>query len=103
MHIRDYGIQAASDEVVIARSAAERRVLVSADTDFGTLLEIREEREPSIILFRRDSSRRPDQQLSLLLANLPALEEALERGCAAVLEGTRIRLRSLPISATDDV
>jgi hypothetical protein len=52
---------------------------------------------PSVILFWRQRDRRPVRQAELLLANLSALTEALTRGCVAVIEDTRIRIRDLPI------
>ena len=101
VHVRDRDLQAAEDPEVFACAVLEERVLVSADTDFGTLLALREEREPSVILFRGAISRRPLSQIGLLLANLPQLEENLSDGAIAVIEAARVRVRSLPIQGDD--
>lgn len=49
VHVGEYGLHDASDAKILARALAEARIVVSADTDFGTLLALQEASAPSFI------------------------------------------------------
>lgn len=71
VHVRDVGLGPADDTVIFARARAEGRVLVSADTDFSTILAVGNLAEPSLILFRRRTGRRPAVQLAPIFPQSP--------------------------------
>jgi len=90
----------APDEAIVEIALAEERTIISLDTDFGTILALQGASKPSFELLR-PAPDRPEEQLAVLVANLPPLEAALEAGAVAVIEPGRIRLRSLPIEGDE--
>lgn len=95
VHVRVLALQHASDDVVLQTALDHDRVLVSADTDFGTMLTVRKVARPSVVLFRHGAPRRASEQAALLLANLTAITEDLELGAIVVFRKDRIRVRRL--------
>ncbi len=97
VHVREIGLGSATDPEIFDKALEEDRIIISADTDFGTILAGRRESKPSFILFRGGFIHLPRQQLSLLLANLPGIRKYLEQGSIVVIEKDRMRVRSLPV------
>ena len=96
-HVRDHGLGAAPDEQVLGFARDHGRVLVSADTDFGTLLARTGMDKPSVVLIRRSGARRASELARLLLANLGVVEDDLAAGAIVVVGDQELRVRRLPI------
>lgn len=62
------------------------------------MLALRSETKPSVILLREGVSHRAEDQAELLLANMPVIQAHLESGAVVVFDGTRVRVRALPIA-----
>ena len=75
----------------------DRRVLLTLDTDFGALFAFSGARQPSVVLFRGEVTRRPEGQARLLLANLDQIAADLVEGAAVVIGDDRVRVRRLPV------
>ena len=97
IHIRDLGMGSAEDSAVMDRARAESRVVVSADTDFGTVLAASGANQPSVVLIRRSADRRAARVVQLLLVNLAEIEQALGEGAIVAFDTARIRIRPLPL------
>ena len=98
VHVRAYGMQAATDEEILARALDEDRIVVSADSDFSAILAAQEAERPSFILFRETNLLAARGYIDMLLPALPMLEPELLAGCVAVFRNSRLRVRKLPFS-----
>jgi predicted nuclease of predicted toxin-antitoxin system len=90
--VADIGLLKASDESILAHAAVSRQVIISADTDFGELLAVSGASRPSVVLLLT-----PDQQATMVAANLPAVADELEAGAVVSMMRGRLRVRPLPV------
>ena len=97
VHVRDIGLRTASDDEIIDYAISTDRIVISHDTDFGTLLAYRELSKPSFILIRSSDPVDVDEQARLIVANLDAMSDDLETGAIAVFARGRLRIRRLPL------
>ena len=96
IHVVECDLAGAPDDQVLARADVGRRILLSADTDFGEILARSLNVTPSVILVRRPD-RSAKALVSVLLANIVGLTEDLTSGAFIVITTDRIRIRNLPM------
>ncbi len=97
VHVRDIGMRAASDDEIVDSAISTDRIVISHDTDFGTLLAYRELSKPSFISIRSSDPVDVDHQARLVVANLDAMSDDLDAGAIAVFASGRLRIRRLPL------
>ncbi|QOD92729.1 MULTISPECIES: DUF5615 family PIN-like protein [Microcella] len=96
-HVRDVGLVKASD-IEIAEFAAETgAVVVSADSDFATLLALSRGSAPSLVLLRSSDHLAPAVQAEILISNLSAVESDLSEGAVVSIVREHVRVRRLPL------
>lgn len=96
VHVEDRGLRGATDNDVLARADAEDRIVVTADTDFGTLLALSGAPGPSVILLRRPG-RRTAERARTVLTVIELVTAELTKGAVVTVEHDRVRVRELPI------
>lgn len=103
VHVRERAMQHAEDARIRDLAVAERRILVSEDTDFAALLAYSGRDRPSLVLLRSGDPLTPDEQARRLVDTLPGVEADLASGAIVVIERMRLRVRHLPISGEEPI
>lgn len=100
VHLRDQGLQRLGDDGIIEKARHEDRIVLTHDLDFGRLIAISHARKPSVVTFRLGDMRAScvNHYLVQVIARFPS---ELEAGALVSVSEQRIRVRSLPIEASD--
>ena len=99
VHVRDLGLESTGDGTILERARTDQCIVVTQDTDFGTLLATAGCDGPFVLLLRmRDG--RPKAQAQALLVSLETIEADLMKGAIVVISDDAIRVRRLPIDST---
>lgn len=96
-HVRDLGLAAAEDAVVIAEARSRNAVLLSADSDSPEMLALSGAASPSVIYLTGSYPSEPEKLALLLHNQLNPIEGDLEEGAVVAVDRARIRVRKLPI------
>ena len=97
VHVIDVDLATATDAEIVAHADEEGFVIVTADSDFPMLVALRRTASPSIVLLRQVAELPPNEHARLLIANLPAITNDLQRGAIVSLTPDRLRIRDLPL------
>ncbi len=97
IHVTHHDMGMAEDGIIFDYAATENRIIVTADTDFGTLLALRKTNKPSVIIFRFPQLRYAAELATVIIENLSQLTEDLLLGAVVIIQKDVIRIRRLPI------
>lgn len=97
-HLRDEGLHRMPNGAIFEKAAAERRIILTFDLDFGEIVALSGGRPVSVVLFRLHNTRTP-HVIDRLNKVLQESARSLEGGAVVVVEESRHRTRRLPFGA----
>ena len=101
IHLREQGLERASDTIVLQKAREEGRIVLTFDLDFGDLMANSKEELPSVIIFRLHDET-PQALLPRLKEILLNCSEELEKGALILAGNSRNRIRRLPLLYQSD-
>ncbi|MFM9943725.1 MAG: DUF5615 family PIN-like protein [Bacteroidia bacterium] len=97
LHLSELGLHKLHDNQIIELARKEKRIVLTCDTDFGSLLALEKYEYPSIILFRLNNFTPVNicQKLSAILEEIN--EKQFSDGIFITVKEENYRTRTLPI------
>ncbi len=96
IHVGEIGYSKAEDQEILFLAKEKKRVVVTLDADFHTLLALSNATSPSVIRIRIERLKAV-AMTKLLLSILPECENDLVKGAVVTVDAHRLRLRLLPL------
>lgn len=96
IHVGDIGMAAAIDLDIIDHALREKRIIVTFDADFHSILARKRSDQPSAIRIREEGLK-GDVIAKLLLNIANRFSTELLHGCLISYHNQKIRLRKLPV------
>jgi predicted nuclease of predicted toxin-antitoxin system len=95
-HVGDVQLSRATDAEILERARTERRVCVTLDADFHSILAVSGATGPSTIRVRIEGLDAP-AFAELIKRIWPQIEPSVEAGAMVSVDSTSVRVRRLPI------
>ena len=100
LHLHEQGLDRLQDPLILQKARDEGRILLTHDLDFGELIAASGARLPTIVVFRLRNMG-PERVNRYLDGILNQQGEALKQGAIISVTEGQIRVRLLPIMATE--
>jgi predicted nuclease of predicted toxin-antitoxin system len=94
IHVMDAGQGSSPDDDIFKRAAADRRIVVTFDLDFGEIAGAIDQPRAGLILLRLRRAR-PSYLWDRLRVAIAETSDALEAGAIVLVEDARIRIRRM--------
>jgi predicted nuclease of predicted toxin-antitoxin system len=97
IHVVDADLLTAADAMILRHAADQGYAVITADSDFPTMLALHDASTPSVVHLRHINELSWQEQAELLVSNLPTVLDDLANGAIVSLSPTRMAVRRLPI------
>ena len=97
IHVRERGLERATDTEICDFARSDDRVVLAFDLDFGAILALNLLPQPSVVIFRL-SDETPASVNASLDVVIREQTATLQDGALILVEDSRYRVRTLPIS-----